>query len=71
VARCDATRYHEKSRDSRNAPVIETHSTEHLPKRVVLDDWEVQQMNVPFGNCFHYATVDKILIMGCFMKHSG
>jgi hypothetical protein len=36
VARCDTTRNHDKSRDPRNVPVLETHSSEHLPKCVVL-----------------------------------
>jgi hypothetical protein len=55
VARCDTARNDDKSRDSRNAPVLGTHSTENVPKCVVLHNFEVKKII----SSFHCAIVDK------------
>jgi hypothetical protein len=58
VARCDTTRNQDKSCDSRNAPVLGTFNTEHLPKCVVLHNWKVVK--------FHCVIVDTIFLVGYF-----
>jgi hypothetical protein len=66
VARCDTTRNHDKSRDSRVAPVRGTLNTKHLPNYVVLHNLVVQKIIVSF-QC---VIVDKIFVVCNFRSVS-
>jgi hypothetical protein len=59
VAWCDTTRNRDKSRHSRSAHFPETHSIEHLPKCMVLHNWNVQQISVSCDHWFHCMVDEK------------